>query len=189
MEIIIISYMKTLKIKDKKINIKLGDITEEKVDAIVNAANSNLKHGGGVAGAIVRGGGRIIQEQSDKIGYVPVGKAVITGAGKLACKYVIHTVGPVWGEGEEEKKLKSAVLSALKLATERGLRNISIPAISTGIFGFPKEKGTKIILTTVHDFLERQKTTLSEINLVNIDEETYEFYIKAYEELKKGEKL
>ncbi len=181
--------MKTIRIKDKKINIKLGDITEEKVDAIVNAANSNLKHGGGVAGAIVRKGGRIIQEESDKIGYVPVGKAVITVAGKLTCRYVIHAVGPVWGEGEEEKKLKNTVLSVLKLATERGLKNISIPAISTGIFGFPKEKGTKIILDTVQNFLGNEETTLSEVNLVNIDEETYNFYIKACEELKKGEKL
>ncbi len=157
--------MKILKIKDKKIDIKLGDITEEKVDAIVNAANSNLKHGGGISGTIVRKGGEVIQKESDKMGYVPVGEAVITIAGKLDCRYVIHAVGPVWGEGKEGKKLKSAVLSALNLSTKKGLKIIFVPAISTGIFGFPKEKGTKIILETVINFLKKEETTLSEVNL------------------------
>lgn len=177
--------MKSFKIKNKEVVIKMGDITEEKVDAIVNAANPHLKHGGGVAGAIVRKGGKVIQEESDKIGYVPVGKAVITSAGKLPSKYVIHAVGPVWGEGEEEEKLKSAVLSALKLASEKKLKSLSIPAISTGIFGFPKEKGTRIILETVCEFLKKEDTTLSCVTLIDITEETYKFFLKAYDDLKK----
>ena len=93
-----------------------GDLTESDVDAIVNAANSYLRHGGGVAGAIVRKGGPIIQEESDKIGFVPVGSAALTTGGKLKARHVIHAVGPMWGEGDEENKLKRAVRSVLALA-------------------------------------------------------------------------
>ena len=115
--------LKEVSVRGIRIRLIRGDLTEADADAIVNAANSRLQHGGGVAGAIVRKGGRIIQEESNVIGYVPVGGAAITGAGKLKARYVIHTVGPVWGEGDEEAKLRSAVRSTLKLATERGLRN------------------------------------------------------------------
>ncbi|MCL5023027.1 MAG: macro domain-containing protein, partial [Nitrospirae bacterium] len=117
-----------------------GDITERDVDAIVNAANSHLRHGGGVAGAIVKKGGQIIQEESDRIGFVPVGHATVTGAGKLPARYVIHAVGPRMGEGDEDNKLKQAVLSSLMLASGKGLKSISLPAISSGIFGFPKDR-------------------------------------------------
>ena len=108
-------------ISEKNINGKLlrlvqGDITERDTDAIVNAANSYLQHGGGVAGAIVRKGGQIIQDESDRIGFVPVGNAAVTTAGKLPSKYVIHAVGPRMGEGDEDNKLKSAVLKSLQLA-------------------------------------------------------------------------
>lgn len=169
-------------IDGKKIKIVHGDITEEHVDAIVNAANSYLKHGGGVAGAIVRKGGRIIQEESDKIGYVPVGKAAITTAGKLPAKYVIHAVGPRWGEGDEDNKLRSAVRSALELATEKGLKSISLPAISSGIFGFPKDRATKIIFETVVDFLKNVPTTLEEVRLCNIDRYTSDLFVKVARE-------
>ncbi len=169
-------------IDGKRIKIVQGDITEEHVDAIVNAANSYLKHGGGVAGAIVRKGGRIIQEESDKIGYVPVGKAAITTAGKLPAKYVIHAVGPRWGEGDEDNKLRSAVWSALELATEKGLKSISLPAISSGIFGFPKERATKIIFETVVDFLKNVPTTLEEVRLCNIDRYTSDLFVKVAKE-------
>ncbi|MDD5573466.1 MAG: macro domain-containing protein, partial [Candidatus Hydrothermia bacterium] len=97
--------LKRFKVRDNKFLVVVqGDITEENVDAIVNAANSRLKHGGGVAGAILRKGGKVIQDESDKIGYCPVGKAVVTSGGNLKAKYVIHAVGPVWGEGDEENK-------------------------------------------------------------------------------------
>src|SRR5574341_1310972 len=109
-----------------------ADLTERDVDAIVNAANSRLQHGGGVAGAIVRKGGRVIQDESDKIGYVPVGGAVITTAGKLKARHVIHTVGPRMGEGDEDNKLKKAINSVLALASEKGFKSISVPAISAG---------------------------------------------------------
>uniref|UniRef100_A0A7V3ZZT4 Macro domain-containing protein n=1 Tax=candidate division WOR-3 bacterium TaxID=2052148 RepID=A0A7V3ZZT4_UNCW3 len=170
-------------INNRTLTVVLGDITEEEVDAIVNAANSYLKHGGGVAGAIVRKGGKIIQEESDKIGYCPVGSAVYTSAGNLKAKYVIHAVGPQWGEGDEDEKLKNAVLSALKIAEELKCERISLPAISTGIFGFPKDRGTKIILNTCIDFLKNQANNLKEIRLCNIDRETCDYFLKHLEEL------
>jgi O-acetyl-ADP-ribose deacetylase (regulator of RNase III) len=161
-----------------------GDITEGETDAIVNAANSLLKHGGGVAGAIVKKGGRIIQEESDRIvkekGPVPVGGAVYTGAGNLKARFVIHAVGPVWGEGEEERKLRSAVRSALKLADELGLKSIALPAISTGIFGYPKREGVRVIVDEVISYLkENPDTSLKEIHFTAIDRETAELFKEA----------
>ncbi len=130
-----------------------GDITEMASDAIVNAANSHLKHGGGVAGAIVRKGGRIIQDESDKIGYCAVGEAVITGAGRLKAKHVIHTVGPRMGEGNEDEKLKNATVNSLKLADREGLESITFPAISAGIFGFPIDRCAEIMLENIIEYL------------------------------------
>ncbi len=130
-----------------------GDITEMATDAIVNAANSHLKHGGGVAGAIVRKGGRIIQDESDKIGYCAVGEAVITGAGRLKAKHVIHTVGPRMGEGNEDEKLKNATVNSLKLADREGLESITFPAISAGIFGFPIDRCAEIMLENIIEYL------------------------------------
>lgn len=123
-----------------------GDVTTLEVDAIVNAANSRLQHGGGVAGAIVRGGGAVIQRESDAIGYVPVGAAAVTSAGNLPCRYVIHAVGPMWGEGDEEAKLAGAVRSALERAAELNVDSVAIPAISAGIFGFPLRRCAEILL-------------------------------------------
>ena len=164
------------------IEIVKGDITEEEVDAIVNAANSYLKHGGGVAGAIVRKGGKIIQEESNKIGYVPVGSAALTSAGKLKAKYVIHAVGPIWGEGDEDKKLRNAVMSAFKIAEEKELKSISLPAISTGIFGFPKERGAEVILKAILDFVDKG-TTIEKIRICNIDELTCKIFKEKAEKI------
>jgi len=165
------------------LKVKRGDITDEEVDAIVNAANSHLQHGGGVAGAIVRKGGRIIQEESDRIGYVPVGSVAVTSAGSLKARYVIHAVGPRWGEGNEDEKLKSAVLNSLKKAQEMRLKNISIPAISSGIFGFPKERCARIMIKAILDFFkENPESTLKVVNCCNIDEHTTNLFLK---ELKK----
>ena len=173
-----------VKVGDKKVIIKQADITEEQVDAIVNAANPYLKHGGGVAGAIVRKGGKIIQEESNKIGYVPVGEVAVTTAGKLKAKYVIHAVGPRWGEGDEEAKLRRAVRNALTKATELKLKSIAMPAISTGIFGYPKEEGTRVILEEVVNFLKQETTTVDEVRLVSIDKATYEMFLKHADRLK-----
>lgn len=130
-----------------------GDITGMETDAIVNAANKHLKHGGGVAGAIVRKGGRVIQEESDRIGGTRVGGAVITGAGALKARHVIHAVGPMMGEGDEDRKLHDATLNSLKLADEHGLTSIAFPAISTGIFGYPMDRCADVMLATTIEYL------------------------------------
>ncbi|WP_457567842.1 macro domain-containing protein [Desulfurobacterium sp.] len=164
----------------RKITVVHGDITDERVDAVVNPANSSLAHGGGIAGAIVRKGGYIIQEESNKIGYLPVGKAAATTAGALPSRFVIHVVGPVWGEGDEERKLRSAVASALNLASDMGLASISIPAISTGIFGYPKSRGVDVIVDEVFRWLSANKdSSLKEIRFVALDEETVKLFEKA----------
>jgi O-acetyl-ADP-ribose deacetylase (regulator of RNase III) len=157
------------------------DITQRNVDAIVNAANSYLKHGGGVAGAIVRRGGEIIQKESDKIGYVPVGSAAVTTAGKLACKAVIHAVGPRMGEGNEDSKLKNAIQNILRLATEKNYSSISIPAISSGIFGFPKDRCAKILISESKNFVKENQTSLNLIEFCIFDDETYNHFQKEFD--------
>lgn len=158
-----------------------GDITSEKVDAIVNAANSYLKHGGGVAGAIVRKGGNIIQVESDKIGYLDAGKAAMTTAGDLPARFVIHAVGPRWGEGEEERKLKDAVLNSLRLAEENQLQSISLPAISSGIFGFPKDRCAEIILASVREYMRNNREgSLKRVHICLFDEPTLRIFREKF---------
>lgn len=169
--------------KRRKLRLVRGDITERNVDVIVNAANSNLNHGGGVAAAIVAKGGQIIQDESDKIGYVPVGNAVMTTAGKLPCKAVIHVVGRRYGEGKEEKKLRLAINNVLNLAEQNNFKSISIPAISTGIFGFPKEKCAKILVEESINFAEKQIsfTSLPEIiEFCIYNDETLQHFKKEF---------
>jgi O-acetyl-ADP-ribose deacetylase (regulator of RNase III) len=171
-------------IERKTMKLVQGDITERDIDAIVNAANSHLQHGGGVAGAIVRKGGQIIQEESNKIGYTPVGTAVITGAGKLPAKFVIHAVGPRMGEGDEDNKLKSAVLSSLKLASEKGLKSISMPAISSGIFGFPKDRCAEILVNEALNYLkENPESSLELIEFCVYDDITMRYFKKEFDKL------
>ncbi|HXX54375.1 MAG TPA: macro domain-containing protein [Thermodesulfovibrionales bacterium] len=161
-----------------------GDITERDTDAIVNAANSRLQHGGGVAAAIVRKGGFTIQEESDKIGFVPVGNAAITGAGRLAAKYVIHAVGPRMGEGDEDDKLRSAVLRSLTLASGKGMKSISIPAISSGIFGFPKDRCAEILVTSALRYIkETPETSLELIEFCVHDDLTAGYFRAEFEKL------
>ncbi len=131
-----------------------GDITDLEVDAIVNAANEQLQLGAGVAGAIRAKGGASIQEECNRIGSAPVGTAVMTGAGHLKARQVIHAVGPRMGEGDEDRKLASAVRAALALADRRGLKSIAIPAISTGVFGFPIDRAARLMLTEIHRYLQ-----------------------------------
>ncbi|HSE42594.1 MAG TPA: macro domain-containing protein [Acidobacteriota bacterium] len=149
--------------------VKRADITEEDSGAIVNAANSHLQHGAGVAGAIVRKGGRIIQEESDRIGYVPVGSAAITTGGDLKAPYVIHAVGPRMGEGEEDEKLRNATANSLRLADGEAIHTISLPAISTGIFGYPMGRCAEIMLNAVHKYCEGE-TRLQEVRFCLFDE-------------------
>ena len=133
-----------------------GDITLLDADAIVNPANSSLRLGGGVAGAIRRRGGPAIQSECDRIGHCPVGGAVLTGGGELRARHVIHAVGPVWDpddSSECDRLLASACREALLRASERGLQSIAIPSISTGIFGFPMERAARILLREAADHL------------------------------------
>ena len=158
----------------------LGDLTAERVDAIVNAANSHLIHGGGLAAAIVDRGGSIIQDESSDVAPIPVGGCATTSAGALPCRWVIHAVGPRWGEGEEEAKLSAAVVSSLEEATRLGARTLALPAISTGIFGYPKAAGTRVIVDTVCRWLEEQTgDDLGEVRLTAFDRPTADLFAAA----------
>jgi len=171
-------------IAGKVLRLVQGDITERKVDAIVNAANSYLQHGGGVAGAIVRKGGQRIQAESDKIGFVPVGHAALTGAGNLPAKFVIHAVGPRMGEGDEDNKLRNAVRNSLILADNKGFRSISIPAISSGIFGFPKDRCAQILTGEVYEYVKRNpQSNLAEIEFCVFDDQTVRYFTQEFEKI------
>jgi O-acetyl-ADP-ribose deacetylase (regulator of RNase III) len=162
-----------------------GDLTEERVDAIVNAANAQLAHGGGVAGAISRRGGPQIQSESDawvrQHGLVTHDRPAVTGGGRLPCRHVIHAVGPVWGEGDEDAKLTAAVSGSLALASELGLTSLALPAISTGIFGFPKDRGARVILDAIVTHLEAHpKTPLREIRITLIDSPSVAIFAEEF---------
>lgn len=161
-----------VKIHESELEILRGDITEMDTDAIVNAANAQLILGGGVAGAIRKKGGPSIQEECNRIGGTHVGGAVITGAGNLKARHVIHAVGPRMGEGNEDEKLRNATLNSLKLADEHGLQSIAFPAISTGIFGFPLDRCARIMLSTVRDYLQG-RTGLRRVVFCLFGEESY----------------
>lgn len=164
------------------IRLLLGDLTDENVDAIVNAANSRLAHGGGVAGAIVRKGGYVIQEESNRVAPVEVGHCAMTSAGSLPARHVIHAVGPQWGEGNEDATLRSAVENSLALADAHRLATVSLPAISSGIFGFPKDRCARILLATAREFAARHpETSLREIRFCIIDSETAQVFLREFE--------
>jgi O-acetyl-ADP-ribose deacetylase (regulator of RNase III) len=158
-----------------------GDITEVEADAIVNAANKYLKHGGGVAAAIVAKGGEEIQKESNKIiskyGPLDVGEAVATTAGKLRAKKVIHTVGPVYGEGEEKRKLIKAVYNSLRLADELNLESIAFPAISTGIYRVPVGLAAEAMIEGVLDYLDNVETGIKRILFVLYTQKVYEDFL------------
>lgn len=171
-----------------KLSLMQGDITQQDTDAIVNAANSGLMGGGGVDGAIHRAGGPAILEECKRIradtGRLPTGKAVITTGGKLAARHVIHTVGPVWHGGNkgEEELLASAYRESLGLAVRNGLKTISFPSISTGVYSYPVDLAARLALGTVISFL-REDSSLSEVVFVLFDSRTHRSYVEALEEL------
>ncbi len=169
-------------VNNKKIVLLKGDITEVEADAIVNPANKDLILGGGVAGVIRKKGGPEIQEECNRIGGTFVGGAVITTAGKLKARYVIHAVGPRMGEGNEDNKLKNATLNSLKVAEENNLKSIVFPAISTGIFGFPKDRCADIMLNTVFDYL-KSDTGLQKVMFCLYDDETYRIFEKTLKKI------
>jgi len=170
-------------VRQNKIVLVKGDLTKQDVDAIVNAANSGLRGGGGVDGAIHRSGGPEIDEECRKIigriGRLETGNAVITSAGNLSARYVIHTVGPVWhgGSSGEEKLLADSYLNCMKLASEKGLETIAFPNISTGVFGFPKELAAGIAYNAVKEALESYRE-IKEVRFVCFDDVNFVIYQK-----------
>ncbi|MGA2296683.1 MAG: O-acetyl-ADP-ribose deacetylase [FCB group bacterium] len=173
---------------DKRIELIKGDITKLDVDAVVNAANSSLMGGGGVDGAIHRAAGPSLHEECMKIvqnqGKCPTGEAVITTAGNMPSKYVIHTVGPVWNGGNrnEGELLANAYKNSLTLAVENKAVLIAFPNISTGIYGFPKFEAAKIAIDTVCNFLLKN-VSLQKIVFVCFDEENFDIYKKLLKEI------
>lgn len=170
----------------KVLQILLGDITKEHVDVIVNAANAYLQHGGGVAGVISLKGGSIIQMESDQWleenGPVQHASPAYTSGGDLPCKYVIHAVGPIWGEGDEDKKLAEAVAGSLVLGDQLGLSSIAFPAISTGIFRFPIERAAKIILEAFRTYMKQNPAAnLGQIRLVLYDQQSLYVFLRIAE--------
>ncbi len=175
--------------KKNRLQLVQGDITREVVDAIVNAANSHLQHGGGVAAALVRAGGEIIQEESDswvrKYGPITHATPAYTSAGRLNCRYIIHAVGPIWGEGDEEAKLHETIRSCLLLAEKLSVKSIAFPAISTGIYGFPIKKAAPIFREEFfHYFNEHVQTSILLIRLVLRDRDALSIFL---EEFQRGE--
>jgi O-acetyl-ADP-ribose deacetylase len=166
------------------IQIAQGNLTAEKTEAIVNAANEHLSHGGGVAWAIVRSGGEIIQQESDewirKHGIVSHARPAWTSGGSLPAKFVIHTVGPVWGDGDEDNKLSAAINGSLEVADELNCSSISLPAISTGIFGFPKERAAKVMFSAIENYFSQHKSGIKLVRLVLFDESTISAFLKVW---------
>jgi len=169
----------------QSLQIVQGDITVDEVDAIVNAANEHLQHGGGVAWAISRRGGPIVQKESDewirKHGAVSHTAPAWTSGGDLPAKFIIHAVGPIWGDGDEDKKLSDAVTSSLRMADKLKCKSISIPAISTGIFGFPKHRAAGIIISGIEKYFQQnQDSELDIVRIMLFDGVTVKIFLKVW---------
>ena len=173
-----------------QVNLIVGDITEMSTDAIVNTANSTLLGGGGVDGAIHRRGGPKILEECKMIRQtiyprgLPTGEAVITKAGNLKAKWVIHTVGPIWTGGKhgERELLRNAYVNSLKAAVEAGLKTISFPSISTGAYNFPTRDASKVALKAVREFLESEDN-IEQVTFVLFSEQDLEVYLSSAAEI------
>jgi O-acetyl-ADP-ribose deacetylase (regulator of RNase III) len=157
-----------------------ADITEQATDAIVNAANTELVLGGGVAGAIRRKGGESIQAECNTKSPIPVGEAVITTGGNLKARHVIHAVGPRMGQGDEDAKLANATLNSLKVADDNNLKSIAFCAISTGIFGYPLDKCAHIMLRNTIEYLGGE-TGLERVVFCLFDDKSYETFLHELE--------
>ncbi len=169
----------------QRLEIARSDITQEPVDAIVNAANARLQHAGGVAAAIVRRGGSVIQTESDawvrRNGPINHMQPAYTTAGKLPARYVIHAVGPVWGEGDEDIKLRQAIEGSLAQAQKLELSSIAFPAISTGIFGFPKDRAARIFFDTIAAYYRSNpQSSLALVRLALYDDVTLDVFLKEF---------
>jgi O-acetyl-ADP-ribose deacetylase (regulator of RNase III) len=167
----------------EKIAIEQGDLTEMATDAIVNAANNDLILGGGVAGAIRRKGGDVIQQECNEIGSIPVGYAAITTGGKLKARFVIHAASMRLGGTTTAEALRSSTAHCLRIAKERGLRTIAFPAVGTGIAGFPLEECAKIMLREAAGHL-RGETSLERVHFVLFDEHAREIFERTWNKLR-----
>ncbi len=173
------------RVGSRSLELLQGDITSLDVDAIVNAANTRLQLGAGVAGAIRRRGGPSIQQECNEIGHCPVGDAVVTGAGALRARYVIHAVGPVWADhtpDEADRLLASACRRALERARELGLETLALPALSTGVYGFPLPRAARLLVREAVRHLQGP-TTLERVIFCLFDEEAFEAFVGALEEI------
>lgn len=166
----------------RKIKLVEGNIVLLDVEAIVNAANKSLILGGGVAGAIRSQGGHSIQEECNRIGPIEVGEAVLTGGGNLKAKYVIHAVGPIYGEGDEDEKLAKATVNSLKICLDKKIRSVAFPAISTGIFHFPVKRCSNIMLKTAIDFIQKNDMP-EEIVFCLFGEKSYTLFSDTFNKL------
>ena len=170
----------------QELSLIRGDLTLQKVDAIVSAANARLRHAGGVAHLILRRGGEVINQESrawlEEHGPVTHNKPAYTSGGNLDCRYVIHAVSPVWGRGDEDVKLKTAIQESLKLAEKLDLKSIAFCAISTGIFGFPKQRAAADFYQVFRDHFEANpQSPLLDLRMVVYDEDTCAAFSKVWE--------
>lgn len=161
-----------------------GDITKLEVDAIVNAANTHLYMGGGVAGAIKRAGGKEIEDEAVKQGPIKIGEAVVTSAGKLKAKYVIHSPTMELDFKTDETKIRLAMKAALKKADELGIESVAFPALGTGVGGFPKDRAAKVMVEELKKHID-SGTKLKKVILADINKDQVEFFSKEIEELLK----
>lgn len=171
-----------MKSLSEKIVIEQGDLTEMATDAIVNAANNDLILGGGVAGAIRRKGGDEIQRECNEIGSIPVGYAAITTGGKLKARFVIHAASMRLGGTTSAEALRTSTAHCLKIAKERGLKTIALPAVGTGIAGFPLEECAKVMLREAAEHL-RGETSVETVHFVLFDDDAKEIFQKTWREL------
>jgi len=172
-----------VEVSESRLELVVGDITRQETEAIVNAANNRLAPGGGVAGAIHRAAGPDLWEECKKLGGCETGQAKLTRGYGLPALYVIHTVGPVYsGSSEDAKLLESCYRESLRVAKERGIKSVSFPAISTGIFGYPVEEAAKIALKTILDVL-RSTPSIQLVRLVLRDSDTMSVHEKALKSL------
>ncbi|MCX7830018.1 MAG: macro domain-containing protein [Acidobacteria bacterium] len=168
-----------------RIKIKLGDITEFEGEAIVNAANTDLILGGGVAGAIKKKGGFSIQEECNKIGKIALGEAALTKAGNLKAKFVIHAAAMGFDEKCTEESLKSAVLNSLKVCKEEKIKSVAFPAIGMGIAGFPMDKGSEILLETILSFL-LENNFPEEVSIILYDKKSFDIFKNKFDKILLG---